>query len=460
MTANADAVRLFHEALAADQAGDLNQSFQCLIGSIAQDPSLAGAWNNLGMTLNKMRKYSASVAAFYRSHTLAPEQVLPLANYAWSLQLAGDSEKALKIVNALVLPKDPDNAAHWTNLSQVKLTLGDREGALEAAEKAVSLGDTRQEAKLALGLAQLRLGQYQEGLKHYEARMQCNPILSLLLKYPYPLWRGEDIRDKRLFIPCEQGIGDSIMFLAFIIQAAERAKAIVVHVHHQVLSFYQRNLFKYRNVKVFPTPTELPADIDIFCPSLSLPVALQLSDEETMQAMQIMKYAPVHFGHLPKKNDKEINIGICWAGDPNHDNDRYRSANLESFMVLAEIKNARLFALQMGKHQGDLDDLAAHGTIKNLAPYIRDVNDTAAIMAQHLDIIVTIDSAPAHIAGAIGIKTYLLHGNRSVDWRWQTGDGTAPWYPKTQMLRQKKDETWNNVLKRVKVMIENETKTS
>lgn len=449
-SANADAVRLFHEALAADQNNDLGQSFQCLIGAVAADPSLPGPWNNLGMTLNKMKQYPASAAAFYRSHSLAPGQVLPLANYAWTLQLAGRPEEALKIVKEQILPQDPENAAHWTNLSQVCITLGRMEEALQAAEKAVSLGDKRPEATLALGLAQLRLGQYAKGLKNYEARMQCNPVLAMLLKYPYPLWRGEDISDKRLFIPCEQGIGDSIMFLSFVIAAAKRAKSVIVQVHHQVLSFYQRNLNPLKNVKVFPTPSELPAECDVFCPSLSLPVALQLSDETTTASIQRLKYAPVHFEHLPKKG---LNIGVCWAGDPNHDNDKYRSANLESFMVLAEIPNARLFSLQMGDRQKDLDNLAAHGTIRNLAPYIRDVNDTAAIMAQHLDMVVTIDSAPAHIAGVMGVKTYLLHGNKSVDWRYRTGDGVCPWYPSVTMLKQKTDETWFSVLKRVKDQI-------
>lgn len=453
-SANSDAVRLFHEALAADQAGDINQSFQCLIGSVAQDPSLAGAWNNLGMVLNKMRKYPASAAAFYRSHCLAPEQVLPLANYAWALQLAGRGEEALTIVKEQVLPKDPENAAHWTNMSQVCITTGRIEEGLQAAEKAVELGATHPEAQLALGLAQLRMGQYQKGLINYEARMKANPVLGLMLKYPYPVWRGEDITGKRLFIPCEQGIGDSVMFLSFVMRAAERAKSVVVQVHHQVLSFYQRNLFRYKNVKVFPIPQELPADIDVFCPALSLPVAMQMSDEETTSAIQLMKYAPVRFDHLPRKNNSVKHIGICWAGDPNHDNDRYRSSNLEAFLLLAEIANVRLFSLQMGKRVEDMDMLAVHGSVKNLAPYIRDVNDTAAIMAHHLDMLVTIDSAPAHIAGVMGLPTYLLHGNKSVDWRWRTGDGTSPWYSSVEMIKQKDNESWSDVLRRVKAKIE------
>ena len=453
-TMNADAVRMFHEALAAQQNNDYNQAFQLLIAAVATDANLAGAWNNLGMILHKLQKYEAAVAAFYRSHLLAPEAALPLANYAWALQLAGRCEEARDLVLNKVLKNDPENSLHYANLSQVYLTLNDIPNALKAAYTTQEMGNTSPDAKFVLALAQLRNGDYKEGLKNYEARMDVNPVLGLLKSHPYPVWRGEDISTKRLFIPCEQGLGDSVMFLPFVIEAAKRARAVVVQVHTPALKFYQRNL-KLPNVKIFPVPNELPGDADYFCPTLSLPIALGLSSEEIPQTMRKLKFAPVYFTGFSQRAKNELRIGICWAGDPAHDNDRYRSSTLQTFMRLCEIPNAKLYSLQVGARKGDLDVLGAHGSVKDMAPYIRDTNDTAAFISQHLDLVVTVDTATAHIAGSVGAETYLIHGDRSVDWRWGMGEGRSVWYPNTLMFRQKTSGDWVEVIERVKSTIQN-----
>lgn len=446
---NTDAVRLFHEALAADQANDLTSAFRLLVASVSADPTLAGAWNNLGMVLHRLGRNPAAVGAFYRSYQLACT-IMPLANYAWALHQSGRSEEALAIMIEKIIPQDPDNATHWVNLSQVNLTLNRIERALPAAEKAVALDPKAQEPRLALALAQLRAGQYAEGLRNYEARMTTNPVLGLLLKYPYAYWRGEDIGNKKLFIPCEQGLGDSVMMLPFIIAAAKLAKEVVIHTHPAAVKFYQRNLPTHK-VKVFPTPCELPSDVGFYCPSFSLPIALRLSDEEIPATMHKLKYAPVHFSGLERKETNELRVGICWAGDVNHDSDKWRSSSLEDFLRLAEVPNVRLYSLQVGARSVDIDTLGAHGLVKDLAPFIRDVNDTVCLISQHLDVVVTVDTSVGHMAGAMDKQCYELMGNRSVDWRWRTGEGTAPWYPNTTMLRQKAVGDWAEVIERVKV---------
>ncbi len=447
---SADAVRLFHEALAADQNNDLTSAFRLLVAAISADPTLSGAWNNLGLVLNKLGRNPAAVGAFWRSHCLAPDSIMSLANYAWTLHQSGRSEEALDIMTNQVIPKEPEKSIHWVNLSQVNLTLNRIERALPAAERAVELSPGEQQPRLALALAQLRAGQYAEGLKNFEARMFTNPILNLLTKYPYTFWRGENISDKRLFIPCEQGLGDSVMMLPFVIAAAKLAKEVVVHTHAAAVKFYQRNLPTHK-VRVFPTPCELPSGIDFYCPIFCLPTGLQLFDEEIPAAMHKLKYAPVHFSGLERKEPNELRVGIAWAGDPNHDSDRWRSSTLETFLRLAEVPNVRLYSLQVGARSADLDTLGVHGLVKDLSPYIRDVNDTACLISQHLDVVVTVDTSVGHIAGAMGKRCYELMGARSVDWRWRTGEGVAPWYPQTMMFRQKVVGDWSEVVERVKV---------
>ena len=447
---SADAVRFFHEALAAGQAGDTLQAYQLNIAAVAADPNLPGVWNNLGMTLNKMQRYHAAVGAFKRSIELAPDSVMPRANYAWSLHLTGRSEEAHKYIHAEVLPRDPFNGQHYTNLAQVELSLNQPKRALASALEGSLLGDSRPEAMLMMGLAQLRNQDYVEGFKNYEARMDTDPVLRLLRANPYPLWRGEDLSNKTLFIPAEQGLGDSVMFAPFVMDAARKARDVVVHVHAPLLKFYQRNMPK--NVKIYPTPSELPP-ANMFCPMLSLPVALQLTNEQILATMRPLRFAPVHFSGIPKRGSR-LHIGIAWAGDPKHANDRFRSSTLQAFLNLAEIPNAHLFSLQIGERMSDLDTLGAHGLVRNLQPFIRDVNDTAALLHQYIDVVVTVDTSLAHIAGSIGKRCYTLMGKNSVDWRWASGEGIAPWYPSTTMVLQKPEEMWCDTVNRVAKALE------
>lgn len=446
---SADAVRLFLESVEYDRQGDHLQAYQLLIASINDDPTLPGAWNNLGVVLSKLKHYTSSAAAFYRALELAPTALPSLASYAWTMHLSGRSEQALPVVQR-VIQQDPSKPMHWTNLSQIQLALDNYAEALEAGQKAVSLAPDDIMARLALALAQLRSGDYQNGLREYEARFPY--VLPHILKYPYPVWRGEDISKQRLFIPCEQGIGDSVMFMRFIPEAAKRARQVICYVHDNTVKLYRRNL--PHNVEIHPLPRELPG-ADVFCPLLSLPVALGLSTEQIINSYYKYKYAsvPIHAKDFPK--DK-LKIGICWAGDPKHDNDHFRSASLRDFLPLAELPDVQLYSFQVGARSADLDNFAAHSVVRNLAPQLRDTNDTCAILAEHMDIVVTVDTAFAHMAGSMGIKTYVLLGKSGVDWRWSIGMGPSLWYANTRMVRQGQSGDWASVISYVKKLITEE----
>src|SRR5262249_50763993 len=148
-------------------------------------------------------------------------------------------------------------------------------------------------------------------------------------------------------------------------------------------------------VELHPLPRELPA-ADIFCPSVSLPVALGLTNEQINNSWFKYKYAHTIFHEKDFPKDK-LKIAICWAGDPKHDNDAFRSSYLKYFLPLAELPNTQIYSLQIGPRSLDLDSLAAHSLIKNLAPLIKDVNDTCALLANHIDVVVSIDSALIHM---------------------------------------------------------------
>lgn len=445
---SADAVKFFHESISAQDRGDFNGSYQLLLAAINEDKNLPGAWNNLGVRLHEQRRWASAAAAFYRAHTFAPEAIMPLGNYAWNLHLSGRDSEAIKIMDD-ILGKEPGSAQHWVNASQIHLSMGNLEKALELAHQAVFLDPESPMPRMSLGLAQLRLGNYAEGLRNYEARFPYIPVLKDFLNYPYPMWRGEDISEKRLFIAAEQGLGDSVMFLRFIPEAVKRAKKTIVIVHDNCLKLFRRNLSGLGNVEIYPLPHELPA-ADVFSPLLSLPIGLGYTNEQITSS-----YMKVKTPDSPLKLDKDgmKKVGICWAGDSNHDNDKCRSARLEDFLPLAEAKGIQLYSLQVGPKVQELDLIGSHGVVKNMAPYFKTVSDTAGFIKNELDYVVTVDTSVAHIAGSVGVETYMLTSPSAVDWRWQTGEGKTPWYPSMTLVKQKTPGDWKYPIETAKKLI-------
>ena len=438
---SADAVRFFYESVEAKAKGDNNQAYQLLLACVRNDPTLTGAWLNLGVILHESKYFPASAAAFSKCLNLAPDTARPMADFAWNLHLSGRTDEALPLlVRAISLETTPQALWH-TNLSQILLTQGDYEGCLSEAQKAFDLNESEPMNRLALALACLRNGDYVNGFKHYEARIPKH--LPDMMKYPYPLWRGEDISDKRLFLVAEQGLGDSIMFLHFVKMAIPKAQKVIVYVHDQAVTFFQMNL--PRKVEVHPLPKELPP-ADVFCPFISLPVALQLTNEEMQKPITpyVVPSAPCPFPNNGRKR-----IGICWAGDPAHDNDKWRSATLAPFLRLAEIPNADIYSLQIGKRGDDLNAIGAHAVVTDLAPYIKTAADTAAIISQ-LNYVVTVDTSVVLIAGCVGTPTIDLLSHNKLDWRWGKGEDKTHWFPKMTLMRQAREGDWEEVMERAK----------
>ncbi len=439
---SADSVRFFHESIAAAERGDMHMSYQLLLASLGEDYNLPGSWQNLGCRLHEQKRFAPAAAAFYKALSFAPDAILPKANYAWNLHHTGRDEEALALMLD-VTARDPGMAQHWVNLSQIRLSMNAIPEALEAAQRAVDLSPKDPMPNLSLSLAQLRAGDYETGLKNYAARFPYIPVLKEFLNYPYPMWNGQDIDGKRLFIAAEQGLGDSVMFMRFIPEAIRRASHTTVLVHDNCLKLFKRNLTG--KVDIYPLPHELPA-ADVFCPLLSLPVGLGLTNEKIKNSYWQYKtsFSPCNVKTKWRK------IGICWAGDANHDNDRNRSATLEDFLPLAELPDTQLYSLQVGPRRADVDTVGSHAIVRDMSAYFKTVSDTAAFIRHELDAVVTVDTAVAHIAGSVGVKTYLLIGKKAIDWRWGTAEGPTCWYPNTEMLLQKEAGNWREVIERAR----------
>jgi len=322
---------------------------------------------------------------------------------------AGDWAQAERRYRALTKLK-PSWAYH--NLGVVYVTTG-RLAEAEAALRAALAADPAQAAtRHSLAMLLLSLGRYAEGWPLHEARRQVAALKINRPNLPYPEWRGEDLGGRRLLVVTEQGLGDQIQFARFLPQLVAR-RAQVTFACAPALA----PLFEGLGVTVTPVREgqALP-DADCWTLLMSLPLRLGLTLEEVSGAPYLAP-APVAAGG---------GVGVAAQGAPSHSNDRFRSLDPGSAGEL----------LTLGR------DLAPEAT--GAADFL----DTARIVAG-LDLVISVDTSVAHLAGAMGKPVWILLPAVETDWRWLRGRDDSPWYGSARLYRQASPGDWGPVVRRV-----------
>ncbi len=292
----------------------------------------------------------------------------------------------------------------------------------------------------------LLFGNYDKGLEFYEQRNDENLQLFSQPTFAYlphhnleKYYKGEDLSDKTLLIACEQGYGDCIQWARFIPKIAVYCAQVIVEIYQPLHQLMAEN---FNDPKItWVIRGETPPAFDYWLLMGSLPFGLECTaDQLPISENYIRLHNPPLL--FPKQAGK-TNIGLVWQNNPNARDHQLRSIDIHELRAIITLKNCAWFSLQ--RHNGDLLASGLDGIIQDLSPLLTSFWHTAAIIA-HLDIVITIDSAIAHLAGAMGKKTFILL-NYGADWRY--GDGqTSPWYPNAHiLLRRTQDDTQNNTWK-------------
>ena len=440
------AANLFHQSEAARQRGDRAASLRLIRACLKVDPSMPGPWYNLASDLATKGDRDGAVAALRRVLEVHPNEPYSLTNLGWNLQILGRPEEALEpLVTATYAA--PHLPLGWSNLSLTHSSLRHAGEAITCARKAVELAPEDPQHHMALAFALMLDGQWAEGLREYEARFPYK--MPEFLNYPMPRWDGKPVGT--LLIMAEQGFGDTIQFCRYVRLAARRCQKVIVCLQEQLANLRLFDVGRNAGVEVITMPAPIP-EADAFCPMVSLPSALGLSDAEVPAVGYGMPvWTPPLPGQLPGSGGRK-SIGIVWAGSPDQDNDHHRSATIEDFLGLTESTSAvQLYSLQVGDRAAECrpyDPL-----VIDLAPRIRDFTDTAALMVQ-MDAVVSVCTAGAHLAGALGVSTHIVlprHGQHFV-WGYPSGAAggdTTPWYPSARLYRQERVGDWRSVIKQV-----------
>lgn len=364
-------------------------------------PDDATAWTCLGNALKDVGRNEAAIVAQRQATACAPENATVLLNLAVALRQTQAWHEALAALGkaAALAPHDPDIA--W--------------------ERA---------------LLHLQLGQYRAGFAAYESRfaLPSGPQLPAGLRR----WTGEEIAGRRIVLLAEQGFGDSFLAVRYIAQL----QTMGAHVTLQCRAAARRLFAAIPGIDTLTVDEPLPAH-DLVCPLMSLPgccgtllYTIPPPWRPAPDAAARSKLAGIASGGL--------RVGICWAGSDGFAGNRQRSVPLDDMLTLLEYPTIRLFSLQKGPHANEAQHAEAAGLLAPLAANLDDFAETAAAIAV-LDLVVTTDSAVAHLAASVGTPTWvLLH--QSPYWIFGTGGATTPWYPAMRLFRQQRAGDWAGVM--------------
>ena len=405
---------------------------------------IAEIWAGRGTALTELNRNDEALRAFDKALALDPGMAEALSRRGGVLtKLKRYDEAFADFDKALALR--PDLAPAWGGRGDALFELRRYDEALAAYETASALKPDFAETQFSEGFIQLLRGDLALGWKGYEARWDTRQYAGARRNFTQPMWSGGDIAGKTLLIHAEQGLGDTIMMARYAPMAAARGAKVVLEAQPALVPLMQ----SVEGVaQVVAKGAMLPA-FDIHCPIMSLPLAFG-TDLATIPAATPYLKAPADAlarwrSRLPSVGFK---VGLAWAGNPNHGKDNERSIPLKDILPASSVDGASFFSLQKDLREGDQDVLKANPQIVNLGAEIKTFLDTAAIMMS-LDLVISVDTAVAHLAGALGKPVWVLQPTNP-DWRWLLERSDSPWYPTARLFRQTSDGDWRSVVDEVR----------
>jgi tetratricopeptide (TPR) repeat protein len=431
-----DAVFNLGNALLA--TGDAAGALDSLQRAVALRGGHAGAHNSLGVALKTLGRVDEAVEAFYRAIELDPALAGAYGNLGNAFKQAGRASEALAAYRA-ALDRDPHNALAWTNLGSALHQSGAVTEGLAALEQALALAPDLPEAHWNRALAWLARGDYERGWAEYEWGLQAGA--RPLAPRNIPRWSGQDLGDRGLLISTEQGFGDAIQFVRFVRQARLRAGHVVLECQPELASLLAACAGVDR-VVMADTPDAALSGVAARTPLMSLPAILGIKQSDLPGAWPYLAADPARVQDMAARIGTEgLRVGLVWRGSSAHQDDRNRSCPPALLRRLLALSGARFFSLQKDVDAGEL---AAIGPVQDLAPMLGDFADTAAAVAC-LDLVLTVDTAVAHLAGAMGKPVWVMLPFVP-DWRWGLEGESTPWYPNARLFRQAHPGDWDGVV--------------
>jgi tetratricopeptide (TPR) repeat protein len=423
-----------------NRLGRIDEGIAACQQALRLDPQHAEAYSNLGMLFSKQGRWDEAVAQFRKALQLRPDLVdirISLANCCWEHDRLGEAKQHC----AVVLRQRPNRAEAYNVLGAVLLKEGARSESLAAFDEALRHDPKLAEAHFNRAMVVLAMGRFEEGWREYEWRWQCKHFV--IGKAERAAWDGSPLSGKTILLHSEQGIGDTLQFVRY----APLVKAIGATVILACPKSLMPLLTRCPGIDQIVARDGPVSAHDTHAPLLSLPGRFSTTMETIPQQVPYL-FADEQLVETWRRKLTGLpgfKIGIAWQGNAENPWDRVRSMRLEEFAPLAQ-PGVTLINLQKGPGTEQLARLAGRFAVTDLGPLDEAAGafmDTAAIM-KNLDLVITSDTATAHLAGGLGVPVWVALA-AIADWRWLLERADSPWYPTARMFRQGPSRRWDEV---------------
>jgi tetratricopeptide (TPR) repeat protein len=412
--------------------GDLDGAKKSCLRAIELNPNLPGAHGNLGHVLFDQGDYRGALDSYDQSLALKPnvvvspnpQQISPNASagHPWK---RGDLRNAFDACRRI----GPDFA-----IAEYRRALATKSNCVELL--------------YYVGLLHLLHGDFAAGWHNYEYRWQTKMLRNARRDFSQPQWLGQPLAGTRILLHAEQGLGDTLQFIRYVPMVASRGAKVILEVPSELRRLVETTLGSI--AQIVTRGSRLP-DFDCQSPLLSLPLVFQTTQTSIPASIPYLQAHAQLAGefaqHCASPANTGLRVGLVWSGSPRHTRDPQRSTPLAQLCALTEIPGATFYSLQKGPAAKDLLNMPIDMNLVDLSGYLNDFADTAAAIA-NLDLVVTVDTAVAHLAGALGKPVWILL-TRNPDWRWLLDREDSPWYPTARLFRQGVAGDWSPVIDRI-----------
>ncbi|MGP0089283.1 MAG: tetratricopeptide repeat protein [Xanthobacteraceae bacterium] len=406
--------------------------------ALAVRTDYAEALSNRGVTLRNLRRFNDALESYDRALAVRPDYAEALSNRGVTLQELRRFEDALASYDRALAIR-PEHAEALSNRGGALQELKRFEDALASYDRALALRPDYAQAHWNRALLRLLTGCFAEGWRGYEWRRKLESWVPR--SFARPEWSGDDPAGRRLLLYSEQGFGDTIQFARYAPLAAARGARVVLEVQPPLKSL----LSGLTGVEVVAAKGEPLPPFDAQCSLLSLPLMFNTT-VETIPAVVPYIHAPADRIEAWKRrlpHDAPL-VGLVWSGSGATTRDLDRSIAFEQLAPLLEVSGIRFVSLQKDVRASDAGALREHNEVIDLCSDLKDFSDTAAVVAQ-LDLVISVDTAVAHLAGAMGKPVWVLLPYLP-DFRWLLDRDDSPWYPSARLFRQSAARDWDEVM--------------
>ncbi len=409
--------------------------------AVEMDPQHPDFLNRLGIALRGNRQLKEAAEVYRRAIQICPESAKIWNNLGAALQSDNKADEALSAYRKALQLK-PDYVSAWNNLGALYHSELKLEEALEAYRKAQELDPECFSAHFHEGQALLLGGDLIQGWVKHEYRwltIGSSPQRS----FAQPLWQGDvPVAGKTIILHSEQGCGDTIQFIRYAAVLADLGATVFVEVQAALVQLAAQ---AHGVHAAYPFGSSLPLS-DFHCPLMTLPLSLRTTQDSIPSVVPYLEASPEAFEKwrecIPQTSSHKV--GIVWRGNPEHENDINRSLDFENVRALFEVRGCEFINLQFGLNEIEAGYLQSRSNFRDPMPRVLDYNDTAALIS-HLDLIITVDTSVAHLAGALCKDVWILLPY-SPDWRWLLAREDSPWYPSARLFRQSRPRDWSGVV--------------